>query len=167
MSPSSVVHAASYREVLGRFVTGVTVVTAAHDETHHGMCVNSFASLSIEPPLVMFAAASTSTTWPHLRAAGCFAVNVLDEAQAGTARAFARSGADRFADTHFERSAHGHPVFPGSLAIIECELERTVLAGDHEIAICGVVSLTALTDGRPLAFYQSQFGSFDPATPTT
>ena len=91
------IDSAHYRQVLGHFATGVTVITAIDDGEAVGLAANSFTSVSLEPPLVAFCAAHESTTWPRIRAARRFCVNVLAEDQEDVCRVFAAKGADRFA----------------------------------------------------------------------
>jgi flavin reductase (DIM6/NTAB) family NADH-FMN oxidoreductase RutF len=129
------------------------------------MCVNSFTSLSIEPPMVLFSAALSSTTWPSIREVGVLTINILRDSQGVTARAFSTRGADRFSGVDYLLSPTGGPVLNESLAFIDCELDRVIPAGDHEIAICHVTSLAAHDSGRPLVFYGSSFGTFDPVAP--
>src|SRR6185312_8898721 len=88
--------AASFRSVLGHFATGITVITAMDGDEPVGLAANSFTSVSLDPPLVLFCAAKSSTTWPRIERAGHFTVNVLDEHQEPISRIFATPGADRF-----------------------------------------------------------------------
>src|SRR5437764_3231277 len=93
--PTPVANPAAMREVLGHFVSGITVVTAVTDDGPTGFTCQSFSSLSLDPPLVAFAPSLTSRTWPRLREIGRFGVNVLAEGQEEISRRFARSGADK------------------------------------------------------------------------
>ncbi|WP_324275067.1 flavin reductase family protein [Blastococcus brunescens] len=110
------------REVLGHFASGVTVVTADTDDGPIGFTCQSFSSLSLDPPLIAFAPARTSRTWPRLREIGRFCVNVLAEGQDDVSQAFARSGADKFGEVSWTPSAHGSPVLAGVVAWIDGEL---------------------------------------------
>ncbi|HEV7870413.1 MAG TPA: flavin reductase family protein, partial [Modestobacter sp.] len=104
--PPAVVDPRVMRDVLGHFVSGVTVVTAMGADGPLGFTCQSFSSLSLDPPLVAFAPARTSTTWPRLREAGRFCVNVLAEEQSDLSRQFARSGTDKFAGVSWAPSPH-------------------------------------------------------------
>jgi 3-hydroxy-9,10-secoandrosta-1,3,5(10)-triene-9,17-dione monooxygenase reductase component len=129
------------REVLGHFASGVTVVTAVTDDGPTGFTCQSFSSLSLEPPLIAFAPARTSLTWPRLRAIGTFCVNVLAEGQDDVSQNFARSGADKFAGVRWSPSAHGSPVLDDVVAWIDGELWAEYDGGDHSIVVARVLDL--------------------------
>lgn len=148
-----------FKDVMSRFATGVTIVTASEDGIPVGFTCQSFISLSIEPPLVALAPAKTSTSWPRIAQAGSFCVNVLAEGQRQLCRRFAVSGGDKFADVpwHPARSS-GSPIIDGSLAWVDCGLELIHDAGDHELVIGRVLDL-GVGGGAPLLFYKSGFGT--------
>lgn len=156
------VDSAHYRQVLGHFVTGVTVITAFSDGQPWGLAVNSFTSVSLDPPLVAFCAAKSSTTWPHVRDAGSFCVNVLAEDQEDVSRLFATRGADKFTGTGWRRAESGSPVLLGSLAWIDCATEDEHDAGDHVIVVGRVLDLDVSDEGRPLVFFRGGYGRFAP-----
>src|SRR4051795_5815127 len=110
------------RDVLGHFASGVTVLTAVTAEGPIGFTCQSFSSLSLDPPLVAFAPARTSQTWPRLREIGRFCINVLAEEQTAVSQAFARSGGDKFTGVQWTGSRHGSPVLEGVVAWIDCAL---------------------------------------------
>ena len=145
----------SFRDVLGHFATGVAVITA-HDGEPVGMAVNSFTSVSLDPPLVAFCAATSSATWPRIRAAGRFAVSVLDAAQAETCRRFASKDGDRFGGCSWSPSRGGSPVLDDALAWIDCEIDAEHEAGDHVIVV-GRVTELATREGEPLIFYRGGY----------
>jgi 3-hydroxy-9,10-secoandrosta-1,3,5(10)-triene-9,17-dione monooxygenase reductase component len=150
---------ARFRETLGSFPTGVTIVTAPGPA---GLTTNAFSSLSLDPPLVLVCFDNTSRTLPAVEAAGRFAVNILRDDQEPLARLFAskRVAADKFAEaTHTED--HGVPVLDGALAWIVCTLDRLVPGGDHTIAI-GAVTAMEVTEGEPLVFYRGAFTTHRP-----
>jgi 3-hydroxy-9,10-secoandrosta-1,3,5(10)-triene-9,17-dione monooxygenase reductase component len=152
---------ATYRTVLGHFATGVTIVTA-HDGTEPvGMACNSFTSVSLDPPLVLFCAAKSSTTWPRMQSAKHFAVNVLAEDGESVCRVFATKGADRFAAVTHHRGATGAPILADALAYIDCETEAEHDAGDHVIVVGRVVELGYATEGKPLLFYRGGYGRYE------
>jgi 3-hydroxy-9,10-secoandrosta-1,3,5(10)-triene-9,17-dione monooxygenase reductase component len=150
---------ARFREVLGHFATGITIVTALEDGLPVGFSCQSFAALSLDPPMVVLAPARTSTSWPRIRAAGAFCVNILGEHQEAVCRAFAISGGDKFSGVGWRPGLTGAPVIDGSLAVVECELGEIFDGGDHEIVTGRVVALD-VNEGGPLLFYRGGFGRF-------
>jgi len=153
-----IVDPAVMREVLGHFASGVTVVTALTADGPAGFTCQSFSSLSLDPPLVAFAPARKSQTWPALRAIGRFCVNVLAEGQDAVSRNFARSGVDKFDGMRWARSAHGSPVLDGVVAWIDGELWAEYDGGDHSIVVARVLDLGAEPDRRPLLFHRGSYG---------
>ena len=139
---------ARFREVLGHFSTGVAIVTARHRAGPVGMTCQSVVSLSLDPPLVLFCAARKSTSWPRIREAGHFCMNILATDQEELGVAFARSGGDKFAGVEWEPGSSGAPILAGALAHVECELEAVHAGGDHEIIIGRVVDLEIRRDAR-------------------
>ena len=158
--PTSSFDAAKFRQVLGHFPTGVTVITGIADDRPVGMAIGSFASLSLEPPQVLFCAGNHSSTWPRLRASGRFCVNVLAEDQEDVCRVFAGRSDDKFAGIGWRRSGLGLPILDGVLAYIDCELTNVVPSGDHEIAIGTVHDLDVVHEGGPLLFFRGGYGRF-------
>ena len=156
--PGPVVDARVLRDVLGHFASGVTVVTADTGEGPIGFTCQSFSSLSLNPPLVVFAPARTSRTWPKLREIGHFCVNVLAEDQTGLSTRFARAGIDRFAGVHWRASRHGNPVLDGVVAWIDCRLWAEYDGGDHTIVAARVLDLAADHGRRPLLFHRGAYG---------
>ncbi len=151
-----------FKSVMGRFATGVTVVTAVEDGVPVGFTCQSFVSLSISPPLVALAPAKSSTSWPRMVTAGAFCVNVLSREQAALGDAFAVSGGDKFAGVAWRSAVTGAPVLDGALAYVDCSLELVHDAGDHELVVGRVVDLGA-TDAAPLVYYCGRFtGLVDP-----
>ena len=146
------------REVLGHFASGVTVVTALTADGPAGFTCQSFSSLSLDPPLVAFAPARTSRTWPALRTIGRFCVNVLAEGQDAVSGNFARSGVDKFDEVPWSPSAHGSPVLDGVVAWIDAELWAEYDGGDHSIVVARVLDLGAEPDRRPLLFHRGVYG---------
>ena len=156
--PGPVVDAGVLRDVLGHFASGVTVVTADTADGPIGFTCQSFSSLSLDPPLVVFAPARTSRTWPKLREMGRFCVNVLAEDQTGLSTRFAQSGIDRFAGVHWWPSRLGNPVLDGVVAWIDCRLWAEYDGGDHTIVAARVLELAADHGRRPLLFHRGAYG---------
>ena len=147
-----------FRDVLGRFASGVTVVTARELGRPVGLTCQSFTSVSLDPPLVLFVAAHSSRAWPVIRAAGRFCVNVLAADQAWVSNVMASRGSDKFADLDWEPSAvTGSPTLPGALAYVDCTLEAVHPGGDHDVVIGRVVDLRASAPGDPLLFYRGRY----------
>ena len=146
------------REVLGHFASGVTVVTADTAGGPLGFTCQSFSSLSLDPPLVVFAPARTSHTWPRLREIGRFCVNVLAGHQTALSQAFARSGGDKFAGVRWTRSRHGSPVLEDVVAWIDCALWAEYDGGDHTLVVARVLDLGADPHRRPLLFHRGAYG---------
>jgi flavin reductase (DIM6/NTAB) family NADH-FMN oxidoreductase RutF/AcrR family transcriptional regulator len=149
-----------FRHVLGHFATGVAVITAIGPSGPVGMVVSSFTSVSLEPPLVAFLPDKSSTSWPNIRAAGAFCVNILSAGQEALCAQFARKGIDKFAGVTWRPSSSGAPILDGGMAWIDCELTQTFESGDHYIAIGRVQQLEAAEYGVPLVFFQGGYGHF-------
>ena len=158
--PTSAFDAAKYRQVLGHFPTGVTVITAMLEGVPAGTAIGSFASLSLEPPQVLFCVGQSSTTWPKLRQAGQFCVNILAEDQEGVCRVFAGKAEDKFAEIGWKRSGNGSPLLDGVLGYIDCSIADVVPSGDHDIVIGEVTDLDVLREGGPLLFFRGGYGNF-------
>ncbi len=153
---------ARYRQVLGHFATGVTVVTALADGEPLGLSVNSFTSVSLEPPLVAVCIATLSSTWPRVREAGAFCVNILSEDQEAVCRVFAARGPKRFSGIGYEPARSGAPILAGVLAWIDCTIEAEYPGGDHLIVLGRVRDLGVAREHRPLVFYRGGYGRFEP-----
>lgn len=152
-----------FRDVVGRFCTGVVVVTGTDGDTPVGFSAQSFVSLSLDPPLVAVCPARTSSSWPRIRTGGRFCVNVLGADQRRLCETFARRGVDKFAGVPWRPGVTGAPVLDGVLAWIDCELEAEHEGGDHTIAVGRVRALeVANEDAAPLLFYRGGYGAFAP-----
>jgi flavin reductase (DIM6/NTAB) family NADH-FMN oxidoreductase RutF len=157
-----------FRHVLGHFATGVAVITAITPDGPVGMAVSSFTSVSLEPPLVAFLPDKSSTSWPKIRGAGAFCVNILSAGQEELCAQFARKGIDKFAGVPWRSAPSGAPILEGGMAWIDCELTQTFASGDHFIAIGRVLQLEASEYGVPLVFFQGGYGHFAlPRSPGT
>ena len=152
---------ATYRTVLGHFATGVALITAVDGEEPVGMACNSFTSVSLEPPLVLFCAATSSSTWPRIQRAGKWAANFLAEDGEETCRLFAQKGADRFAHVAYTIGRSGSPVLDHALAFVDCETVAEHDAGDHIIVVGQVLELGYASEGKPLLFYRGGYGRYE------
>jgi len=156
--PEAVAAARRFRDVLGRFASGVTVVTAVSDGQPVGMTCQSFSSVSLDPPLVLFIPARTSRAWPLIHRAGRFCVNFLSDAQAELSNTMASRGVDKFQGVSWQPSeATGSPLFDGILGYVDCSIHAVHEAGDHYVVIGRVLDLSATDAEGPLLFYQGQY----------
>ncbi len=151
-----------FREVLGHFATGVTVVTAMDGDEPVGFTCQSFGSLSLEPPMVVLAPGKLSTSWPRIARVGQFCVNILSEDQEALSRDFSRSGGDKFAGVLWTPVGNGAPLLDGALAWVQCRFVEAHDAGDHELVVGLVEDMGANSHRRPLLFYRGGFGRFEP-----
>jgi len=148
---------AHFRHVLSHFASGVVVVTGLVGGTPAGMTCQSFTSLSLDPPLVLFCPAKTSTSWPVLAQADHLCINVLASHQRELSTAFARSGTDKFAGVGWSPTPHGAPALDEASAHLEVRAETHHDGGDHSIVVCRVESLSSQADRHPLIYYRSNY----------
>lgn len=145
------------RSALGRFATGVTVITTRGASGKlEGLTANSFAALSLDPPLVLWSLNRRSPSLPGFQESGFFAVNVLSASQIDLSHRFATPSADKYEGLSFEVGLGGCPLLDNPLATFECETEVKVDGGDHVIFI-GRVGRITLRDGEPLIFSGGQY----------
>lgn len=159
----------SLRRLLGRFCTGVTVVTTANNERGVvGFACQSFSALSLDPPMILISVMRSSNTLPVLLERGEFTVSVLgEEAQAVSATVGSRA-ADKFAWVPLRRTRHGLPVLRGALAWFDCSISRVVEGGDHIVVLADVRDAgPAENDNRPLLFFNGGYGGLAQPEPTT
>ena len=148
---------AQFRQLLGRFPTGVTVVTTRDAKGRPvGMTASSVASVSLDPPLLLVSVAHDNDMHPALRAAHRFVVNVLAADQEAISRRFAEDHANRFDGVGYHETDHGLPVLEGVLASIECDKQAEAPGGDHTVFF-GLVTGGAVSDRRPLLYYRGGY----------
>lgn len=152
------------RHVLGHFASGIVVITAMTPDGPAGFTCQSFSSLSLDPPLVSFSPARTSSTWPRIRRIGRFCVNVLADDHRDVSTAFARSGADKYLGVAWSPAPSGAPRLDGVVAWIDCALHDEFPGGDHTIVVGRVRSLEAEPDLAPLLFHRGAYGVLDGGT---
>ena len=152
---------AAIRTVLGHFATGVAIITALDGDEPVGMACNSFTSVSLDPPLVLFCAAKASSTWPRIQAAKQWAANILSEEGEEICRLFAQKGADRFSHMAYTNGRTGAPILDDAIAVVDCETIAEHDAGDHLIVVGRVVDLGYDPESKPLLFYRGGYGRFD------
>jgi flavin reductase (DIM6/NTAB) family NADH-FMN oxidoreductase RutF/DNA-binding IclR family transcriptional regulator len=152
-----------FRQVLGQYPTGVTVVTAiGQDGKPVGLAVGSFTSVSLDPPLVAFLPDKTSSSWPKIEPVGRFCVNIIGAHQEAVSRRFATKLPDKFEGLPWRPGPSGAPIIEGVVAWIDCDLEAVYEAGDHYIVLGRVGDLAVETPTLPLIFFQGGYGRFHP-----
>lgn len=154
---------ADFKSVLGRFPTGVTIVTTCDGERPAGVTINAFASVSLDPPLVMVSIDRRSHLHDLVSQAGFFTVNILGAQQRELSRRFAgQSGErnERFRLTPYHEGVTGAPILDEAIAHVECRLFAVYPGGDHSIFL-GQVEALGATSGEPLVYYRAHYGAFD------
>ena|SRR5215212_99196 len=148
-----------FRQALGMFATGVTVVTTiAPDGSPRGLTANSFTSVSLSPPLVLVCIDRAAKSYTAFTQGNGFAINILSQDQRELSQRFASKTADKFAGVDWSKGANGAPILDGALAWLECRHWRWVTAGDHIVLIGEVVDL-GVNPGQPLAYFGSAYGA--------
>jgi len=148
-----------FRQVMGNFAAGVTVVTTVGaEEKPFGLTATAFTSLSLVPPLVLVCIGKASETYPYFAPAGRFAVNFLAANQQDASQRFASSGGEKFADIPWRRGALGLPLLEGTLGHLECRIVGAHDGGDHTIYV-GEVESAASNGGEPLVYFRSAYRS--------
>jgi flavin reductase (DIM6/NTAB) family NADH-FMN oxidoreductase RutF len=157
MSPNP----AEFRKAMACFATGVTIITVDLDGEVHGMTANAFASVSLDPPLLLVCVDHSARTHAHLHARKRFGVNILADDQRVISEYYARpvythEHAEQEAGARFDRTAQGTPILHGALAYLDCKLKSTHEAGDHTIFIAEVEDVV-VRQGEPLLFFRSRY----------
>ncbi len=156
--PLSPIAASDFRKTLGCFATGVAVITTTTETGQPiGVTVNSFSSVSLEPPLVLWSLARKAWSLPVFQAARGFAVNILASDQEPVCRAFSRNVEDRFAGVVWTRGLDGLPLIDGAVATLQCQHWARYDGGDHEIFV-GEVLDCSNADRDPLIFHRGRLG---------
>lgn len=157
-----------FRQAMGTFATGVTVITVDQDGEVHGMTANAFCSVSLDPVLVLVCVDHRARTHAHLHARKRFGINVLRNDQQSVseyyARVFESHQHAEEAGARFDRTAHGTPVLHGALAYLECRLHSTQPAGDHTIFIAEVEDVV-VREGEPLLFFRGRYRGMSESQP--
>lgn len=171
----AVAEARHFRDVLGRFASGITVITGMDHGDPVGLTCQSFSSVSLSPPMVLFVPARTSRAWPLIRQHGRFGVSVLGADQADVSTVMASPGVDKFAQVAWHPGpVTGVPLVDGAIAHLECEVDAVHEGGDHHVVIGRVLGLAAATESgtpdqtsdqatdqatAPLLFYRGRYGT--------
>lgn len=147
-----------FRKVLSAYPTGVCVITAQDAAGRkHGMVVGSFTSISLDPPLIGFFPAKSSTSWPAMASIGRFCVSVLGADQLAQCQQFAARGDDKFGDMTHGTTPGGQPVLDRALAWLDCTTEAVHEVGDHLLVVGRVEALEGDPAGEPLLFYGGKY----------
>jgi flavin reductase (DIM6/NTAB) family NADH-FMN oxidoreductase RutF len=160
VSEVSSLDVAHFREVLGHFVTGVVVITAATPDGPVGFTCQTFGALSLEPTLISFSARTLSNSWPRVRDVGTVGVNILSSDQEAVARVFATTGVDKFDGIGWSPGPNSAPLIGGALAHLEGEITFVSAQGDHDVVVVKV-DYVASHSGTPLVFYRGGFTALD------
>ncbi|MCO8127309.1 flavin reductase family protein [Acidimicrobiia bacterium EGI L10123] len=155
----STIDQATYRQVLGHFPTGVTVIAGMDGDEPVGLAVGSFFSLSLAPALVGFCVDRSSGSWARMVDSGSFSVNILGADQEDVCRVFATSGDDKFDGIGWKPAESGSPLIDGVLAWIDCAVEDVHDGGDHEIVVGRVLGLDVANEGSPLVFFRGGYAN--------
>lgn len=148
----------TFRSVMGRFCSGVTVITAMGPQAPVGFTCQAFFSLSLDPPRIALGVSRRSTSWPTVRAGASFCVNLLSQRQRPLSERFARSGGDKFQGVEWDLSPSGSPLLTGACAWIECRLGAEHDGGDHLLVIGDVHRLQASADAQaPLLYHRGRY----------
>lgn len=149
----------AFRTTLGHYASGVTIIATLDDGDPVGFTCQAFQSVSADPPLISFCVMQTSTSYPRIRAAGKFSVNVLSAHQHTLASQFARSGTDKWAGVEWTTTTNGNPIIADTVMWLDCEIQAVHEAGDHYIVIGAVSELCTPTGSEqaPLLYHRGKF----------
>lgn len=151
----------TFRATLGRFASGITVITARDSDGRDvGMTVSAFSSLSLDPPLVLICIDNGASVAPVLEHCDRFAVSVLSDEQEPLSRRFSEKEIDRFEGVAYHRGQLDLPLLDGALANLECQVHARYPGGDHTILV-GAVEATSVREGHPLLYYRGGYARLD------
>lgn len=150
-----------FRNVIGHFASGVTVITTTADGRRHGTTASAVTSLALEPPMLLVCMSRESATGVAMARAGAFAVNILGEDHGELAIRFARKGDDKFEGVAIADGECGQPLLADAIAHVECRITEQVAAGTHVVFIAEVEAATARVGAPPLAYYRGRFGRLE------
>ena len=147
------------RDAFGRFATGVTIVTVSHEGKPAGMTANSFSSVSLDPPLVLWSLAKSADCFVQFESSDHFAVNILSDTQSAVSTRFATKDIDKWLETEYTTGATGSPVLAGSIATFECKVYARHPGGDHVIYVGEVLEVVVRNEASPLGFYRGRYSN--------
>ncbi len=153
------INSLNFREALGHYASGITVIASHIDDEPIGFTCQSFYSVSMNPPLVSFSVMSNSASYPRIRQAGRFVVNILSGEQIKISNQFARRGTDKWHGIEWQKSPLGNPIITGSLHWLDCEIHAEHAAGDHLIVVGEVKALNPheAAAAQPLLYFKGQY----------
>lgn len=151
-----------FRQALGRFASGVTIVTTAYNNELSGLTVSAFCSVSLDPPYILICVDKQSTANRTIKGAGAFAVNMLQEGQDALSNHFARRTPDKFSGIDYRLGQMGLPLLEGTLGYLECSVAQTVDAGDHYVYIGQVEHSDVVADAKPLVYFGGGYQRINP-----
>lgn len=147
----------SIRGAMSEFTTGVTIVTTEDEGEKYGFACQSFSSLSLNPPMILFTVMKTSRSWPHVKNAGTFCVNVLAEDQEDISAAFGRRNGEKFKSGTWERTQLGNPLLRGSSVWIDCTVADVHEGGDHWIVTANIEAIGQRENANPLIYHRGSY----------
>jgi 4-nitrophenol 2-monooxygenase / 4-nitrocatechol 4-monooxygenase, reductase component len=157
---SPVLTADAFREVMGRFASGVTIITTVNDDRRFGTTASAVSSLSLEPPMLLTCLNASSATGQAIASAGRFAVNILGEDHSDLAVRFATRNINKFAGVKTADGLAGVPLLDDAIATLECEVSQTTTGGTHYVFLARVKRASGSL-GAPLAYFRGQFGRLE------
>lgn len=149
-----------FRDVIGHFASGVTIITARHGGEDYGVTANAVSSLSLEPPMMLVCLSRSSRTQGAVSRSQAFSVNILNETQGDLAVRFAQSDSDKFNGIGVHYGELGNPLLEGALAHLECRVMEEVSGGTHTVFLAAVLRAERF-DGAPLAYFRGRFGRLE------
>ena len=160
MSEQAAIDPRALRDAFGCFPTGVTIITTiSRNGEAIGTTMNSFSSVSLDPPLVLFALDRSSDQIDDFMTADCFAINILCDAQTDLSNRFATSGRDPLTEAEFDTWLTGSPILKGALTSLDCRIKERYDGGDHVIFLCEIVQLGAISDAAPHVYFRGKYAS--------
>ena len=147
----------AFRNVLGQFCTGITIITTVHDGAPVGFACQSFAALSLDPPLVLFSLDRRAYSVPAFHETGAFAINVLSDSQRHLSQIFATALIDKWDNVSYELWNTGCPILTDALACFECKTQHIYDGGDHLIFVGRVTKLRYDTEAAPLLYFRGAY----------
>ncbi len=145
------------RKIMGRFATGVTVVTTAGTGGMGGLTANAVASLSLEPALVLVAVDKRAGSYTEIKANGCYAINILSLEHEEISKRFSTPGPKDFSGFQWKTAVTGAPILEEALGFVDCRLVEILPGGDHDIFIGEIVAGEARDDGQPLLYFSGKY----------
>jgi flavin reductase (DIM6/NTAB) family NADH-FMN oxidoreductase RutF len=147
----------NFKHTLSKFSTGVTVVTTKYKNNHYGVTVNSFASLSLEPPLILFNLGDKSHSLDAFTESHSFNVNILSKSQVDIAKNFAKAADDKFSGITFSEDEQENAIFSDNIALLNCDFHSSHHIGDHYLIVGKVTNMQCREDLEPLIYFNSNF----------